>query len=71
MSRAINWTVARFPNGEWTTGGRPDDPEYEECEVFVVEAFTRNQAKANAQLRRRAQMAKALRSATNGKGEGV
>ena len=46
------WTVARFPNGEWTTGGKPKDPEYDDCEVFVVEADTREKAKRKAQAKR-------------------
>jgi len=43
------WTVVRFPNGSWSTGGRPDDPEYALCEVFEVVAGCRNEAKKLAQ----------------------
>ena len=32
------WTVARFPNGSWSYGGKPDDPDYAECEVWSIEA---------------------------------
>jgi len=46
------WTVARFPNGEWTTGGKPKDPDYANCEVFVVDADTREKAKKKAQAKR-------------------
>lgn len=47
------WTVARYPSGEWTTGGRPDDPAYEGCELFRVMAKDRNHAKKKAQAQRR------------------
>lgn len=43
------WTVARFPNGSWSTGGKPTDPEYALCEVFQVRASSREQAKRLAQ----------------------
>ena len=49
----VIWTVARFPNGSWTTGGRPDDPAYSECEVWRVEARNRDEAKQKAQALRR------------------
>ena len=29
--------VVRFPNGSWSHGGKPDDPDYEECEKYMVE----------------------------------
>lgn len=29
--------VVRFPNGSWSYGGKADDPDYEECEKFMVE----------------------------------
>jgi len=47
------WTVARFPNGSWSTGGSPDSPDYADCEVFRVNAETREQATRKAQARRR------------------
>ena len=47
-----NWTVARYPNGSWITGGRPDDPDYAECEVWVIDAETRDAAKRKAQAKR-------------------
>lgn len=46
------WTVARFPAGVWTTGGTPDDPEYEGCEVWQVLAKSREDAKKKAQYLR-------------------
>lgn len=42
------WTVARWPNGTWDTGGKPSDHD-PECEVFQVEADSREKAKAKAQ----------------------
>ncbi|WGX45679.1 hypothetical protein P7I94_00185 (plasmid) [Pseudomonas aeruginosa] len=39
------WTVARFPDGSWSTGGSPDDPDYALCEVFRIEADSRDEAK--------------------------
>jgi hypothetical protein len=43
------WTVARFPNGTWSYGGRPDDPDYEQCEVFRVLAADGPRAVRKAQ----------------------
>lgn len=52
-------TVARFPNGSWTTGGKPDDPAYAECSVYQVIASDDKEAKRKAQyLHRKAQKAK-------------
>ena len=39
------WTIARYPNGTWSTDGRPDDPDYEGCEIFQITAVSRDQAK--------------------------
>lgn len=48
------WTVARFPCGAWTTGGKPTDPEYAYSEVFQVLATSIERAKLIAQgVRRR------------------
>lgn len=47
------WTVARFPIGEWTGGGRVSDPTYEACEVYRVPAMSLDQAKKKAQAVRR------------------
>ncbi len=50
----MQWTVAKFPSGEWTTGGSPDSPDYHGCEVLVVEARDRDHAKKEAaKVRRR------------------
>lgn len=54
------WTVVRFPNGSWSTGGTPDSPGYEDCEIWQIEASTREAATKKAQARRaRLQRAKA------------
>ena len=50
MPVLTTWTVARFPSGYWTTGGRPSC--YEGAEVFQVQAFTRDEAKKKAQAQR-------------------
>jgi hypothetical protein len=49
MGRIYLWTVVRFPSGHWSTGGAPTDPEYSECEIWQVEARTREEAKKKAQ----------------------
>lgn len=66
MGWAIAWTVARFPNGSWTTGGRPSDPAYSECEVFVVMARSRDEAKRKAQAKR-SRLRSSARAAQEGK----
>ena len=50
--RLKKWTVARFQDGTWSTGGSPDDPDYANCEVFVVSAASRETAKKKAQQQR-------------------
>lgn len=52
------WTVVRFPNGSWSYGGKPTDPDYEECEVWQI--FAKSSASAVKQ-------AQALRSRANRK----
>lgn len=46
------WTVARFPSGAWSFGGRPDDPAYSECEIWQIPATTGKEAKKKAQAKR-------------------
>lgn len=46
------WTVVRLPDGTWSTGGMPDDPDYAECEIFRVDADSRERAKKKAQALR-------------------
>lgn len=48
----MKWTVARFPSGSWTTGGKPSDADYKGCEEFVVEAPDRKTATKRAQAKR-------------------
>lgn len=43
------WTVARFPSGAWTYGGRLDDPDYSECEKWRIDAEAGPQAVRKAQ----------------------
>lgn len=52
------WTVVRFPSGDWSTGGKPTDPEYAECEVFQVMARNRDEAKRRGQAKRSRQRRK-------------
>jgi len=46
------WTVVRFPNGSWSTGGKPNDQDYAECEVWQIPATSRQAATKAAQARR-------------------
>ena len=46
------WTVARFPNGSWSYGGKPTDPDYAECEVFRIAAVEGKAAVKKAQAKR-------------------
>lgn len=48
----MKWTVARFPNGSWSSGGKPDSKEYQSCEVFVVDADSREKATKKGQSQR-------------------
>lgn len=43
------WTVARFPSGLWSTGGKPNDPDYAECNVWQIAATSREAAKKKSQ----------------------
>jgi hypothetical protein len=38
------WTAARFPDGSWSTGGAPDDPDYANCTVYRVPAKDSDEA---------------------------
>ncbi|WP_186214968.1 hypothetical protein [Burkholderia gladioli] len=46
------WTVARFPSGAWSFGGKPDDPAYSKCEIWQISALTGKDAKKKAQAKR-------------------
>jgi len=48
MMKEVIWTVARFPDGSWSSGGRPTDSDYACCEVFQVEATSREDAERKA-----------------------
>lgn len=50
------WTVARFPNGSWSTGGKPDCPDYELCSVYRVLAVGEKEAKSKGQAMHRKAM---------------
>lgn len=47
------WTVARFPNGSWSTGGKPDCPDYAMCSVYRVLAVSEKEAKSKGQAMHR------------------
>jgi hypothetical protein len=60
------WTVVRFPNGSWSYGGRPDSPDYEQCEVWRILAATAKDAVRKAQSRRSRQRRAAIGQPTGG-----
>jgi|GEM_PF-2346480 len=43
------WTVGRFPAGVWSGGGSRNDPDYSECEVYLIRAESLEKAKKKAQ----------------------
>lgn len=43
------WTVVRFPFGAWSGGGKRNDPEYADCEVYLAKGNTLDRAKKRAQ----------------------
>ena len=58
------WTVARFPNGSWSFGGKVDDPAYSESEVFRIPAFNGKEAIKKAQGQRRRDLKKKEKAQT-------
>lgn len=42
------WTVARWPDGTWDTGGEPSDYD-DSCEVYIIEGTDRAVVKRKAQ----------------------
>lgn len=46
------WTVVRWPNGSWSYGGKIDDPDYESCEKWRIDAPTAEKAVKRAQAKR-------------------
>lgn len=61
------WTVVRFPDGSWSYGGKPTDPDYKNCEVWQIAADSPEKAvkKAQAKRSRAARAAKAKANAGN------
>ena len=53
-------TVVRFPNGSWSMGGPATDPDYKQCEIYVVPFVSAKEAKKLAQGVRRRLVSKAL-----------
>jgi len=47
------WTVVRFPDGSWSSGGTADDPEFAACEVYRIQAGSREEAERKAKAARR------------------
>lgn len=43
------WTIVRFPAGVWSGGGKPSDPDYGDCEVYLIPADSLDKAKSKAQ----------------------
>lgn len=43
------WTVARFPAGVWSSGGKLSDPDYSLCELYQVAAESSEKATKKAQ----------------------
>lgn len=46
------WTVVRFPNGSWSYGGKPTSPDYEQCEIWCIDASNEKEAVKKAQAKR-------------------
>lgn len=44
-----DWTIVRFPAGDWSGGGSRNSPDYAECEVYVIGAESFDKAKKKAQ----------------------
>lgn len=61
------WTVARFPNGSWSYGGKPIDSDYAECEVWQIEANDHRAAVKKAQAKRSREQQKKLKEWANGR----
>lgn len=45
----MKYTIVRFPAGDWSGGGKPDDPDYALCEVYIIPADSYDKAKKKAQ----------------------
>ncbi|MFC3169238.1 hypothetical protein [Paracoccus fontiphilus] len=57
-------TVVRFPDGSWSHGGSPDDPDYAECDVWVIDDSIPRMAIRKAQARYRRWKVKQIREET-------
>ena len=62
------WTVVRFPNGSWSSGGKPTDPDYAQCEIWRIEASNRTEAVKKAQAKR-SRDARKVKAAAQNKGK--
>lgn len=56
------WTVVRFPNGSWSYGGKPTNPDYFECEIWQIQASSPEKAVKKAQAKRARDRKKSRRS---------
>lgn len=56
------WTVVRFPIRSWSYGGKLSSTDYEECEVWRIEADSAKLAVKKAQAKRRRDLTKSLAS---------
>ena len=65
------WTVVRFPNGSWSSGGKPSDPDYAACEVWQINADSRTIAVKKAQAKRSAAIRKAKLATPTAETEGA
>lgn len=63
------WTVARFPNGTWCTGGKPTDSDYAESWVTQVWAKDRTSAKKKGQGRYSREQKKSIKTLTEATNE--
>lgn len=65
------WTVVRFPNGSWSYGGKPTDPDYSECEIWQITAGSPEAAVKKAQAKRSRDRKRAAAKSTGSKGNGM
>ena len=47
--RSDFWLVVRFPDGSWSTGGKPSDPVYDDADLYWVRETSRERAVPKAQ----------------------
>lgn len=63
--KPVEWTVARYPDGTWDSGGCPDSPDYAHCEVFQVIASGRDEAERLGKAQYRKQLRKKAKPCVN------